>query len=320
MRDYTRRLRRGCVDWIGLPLTELALRWLARVRRTHRIDHLPNTRRACVRAGVYPIVDHFYEPLIDRSALRFDEERSLPGLVWQPAAQWHLVESFEHSAELAALPFNRSETGYYLDNGYFGPGDADLYYSLIRSRKPKRIVEIGSGHSTRLAALALARNADEGLPGVLVCVEPYRHPDWIRAAGAELVAVPVEQVPPEVFAALTADDVLFIDSSHMIRPQGDVLFEILEVLPSLAPGVLVHVHDIFSPAEYPQEWVVERMHFWNEQYLLEAFLTFNGRFEILCGLQYLLRKDAARLERALPRLAERRHNHAATSFWMRVTG
>ncbi len=206
-----------------------------------------------------------------------------------------------------------------MDNGYFGAGDADVYYSLIRSLKPKRIVEIGSGHSSRLAALALTKNTQDGQPGTLTCVEPYRHPEWLESLGARLIKTPVEKVDPRLFTELVAGDILFIDSSHMVRPQGDVLFEVFSILPLLAPGVLVHIHDIFSPQDYPEEWLVNRMHFWNEQYLVEAFLMFNNAFEVVCGVQYLLAQDAPRLEAALPLLAERRSDIGTTSLWLRRT-
>ena len=127
----------------------------------------------------------------------------------------------------------------------------------------------------------------------------------------------METLGAAYFQRLAANDILFIDSSHMIRPQGDVLFEFFEIIPSLASGAYVHVHDIFTPLDYPNEWTIDRMQFWNEQYLLEAYLAFNESFEVVAGLQYLLQKDAERLERALPRLAGRDNDIGTTSFWMR---
>lgn len=94
----------------------------------------------------------------------------------------------------------------------------------------------------------------------------------------------VEDVDKSLFSELGKDDILFIDSSHIIRPQGDVLFEYLELLPVLRAGVIVHVHDIFSPREYPKELVMDEVKFWNEQYLLEAFLTSNHEWRIVGAL------------------------------------
>jgi hypothetical protein len=108
--------------------------------------------------------------------------------------------------------------------------------------------------------------------------------------------------------------VLFIDSSHVIRPHGDVLFEYLEVLPTLKPGVLVHVHDIFSPKNYSARWLVQELRLWNEQYLLEAFLTHNDRWEIICSLNYLKHKQYDRLQAVAPMLTP---TGEPGSFYMR---
>lgn len=103
---------------------------------------------------------------------------------------------------------------------------------------------------------------------------------------------------------LDAGDILFIDSSHMIRPQGDVLFELLELLPTLRPGVMVHFHDIFTPKDYPEEWVMGIHRFWNEQYLLEAFLTNNSDWKIVLAANYLKHKHFTELQTACPNLTE----------------
>ena len=316
-------MRRGLLETVGLLLTDISLRWLRRVR-SHRVERLPRTRKLFAKRGVYPIVDHFYEPLITVERLDPDYRyaRTLKWMDWRESAQWDLVESFEWGDELARIPLHRFDAapnGYYLNNGFFGRGDADMYYSLIRQLNPQQVIEIGSGHSTRLAASALRENAHDNPAeaGTLTCIEPYRHPDWLEELGVEHLATPVEALGAAYFQRLAANDILFIDSSHMIRPQGDVLFEFFEIIPSLASGVYVHVHDIFTPRDYPNEWTIDRMQFWNEQYLLEAFLEFNESFEVVAGLQYLLQIDPDRLERALPRLVGRDNDIGTTSFWMR---
>jgi hypothetical protein len=97
----------------------------------------------------------------------------------------------------------------------------------------------------------------------------------------------VETISLEFFKELENDDILFIDSSHIIRPQGDVLFEYLQILPLLNKGVIVQIHDIFSPKDYPESWVSDEVRLWNEQYLLEAFLSCNNEWEIIGALNYL---------------------------------
>ncbi len=110
---------------------------------------------------------------------------------------------------------------------------------------------------------------------------------WLEQAGAQVLRSKVEDIDRTLFETLSENDILFIDSSHVVRPQGDVLVEYLELLPALQRGVIVHVHDIFSPRDYPEEWVHERVRLWNEQYLLEAFMSFNNTFKIIGALSFL---------------------------------
>jgi hypothetical protein len=123
----------------------------------------------------------------------------------------------------------------------------------------------------------------------------------------------VEDVGVETFEQLQARDVLFIDSSHVVRIGGDVTYLFLEVLPRLQPGVVIHVHDIFFPGDYPRDWVVEQFRFWSEQYLLQAFLAFNSAFEVLLCNGYLQSKYAPVLRATFARSPW----WGGGSFWMR---
>ena len=114
---------------------------------------------------------------------------------------------------------------------------------------------------------------------------------------------------------LARNDILFIDSSHVVRIGGDVLYELLEILPQLAVGVVVHLHDIFMPAEYPKNWVLKNKRFWSEQYLLQAFLAFNKDFEVLWGSSYMHLMHPEMLEAAFP--SYRRDRWWPASFWIR---
>jgi hypothetical protein len=126
----------------------------------------------------------------------------------------------------------------------------------------------------------------------------------------------VENVGDETFRALEANDILFIDSSHVIRPQGDVVHEYLYLLAILKPGVIVHIHDIFTPRDYPTAWVLGERRLFNERYLLEAFLSFNTSFEVLAALNYLSHEHRAALTDACPLLVKERAADPG-SFWMR---
>jgi len=209
---------------------------------------------------------------------------------------------FEH--ELAHLAnANAGPPAFRLNNGSFESGDAEFLYQLIRARKPRRLFEVGSGNSTLIAREALARNSQEDPEYSCkhLCIEPYEAP-WLESTGVIVLRQRVEVVDPALFLELEENDLLFIDSSHVIRPQGDVLSEYLQILPTLRPGVIVHIHDIFSPRDYPSEWVKERMLFWNEQYLLEAFLTENTSWRVIAALNLLRHRHYEALRRVCPYL------------------
>ena len=194
---------------------------------------------------------------------------------------------------------------FEFENPSFRAGDAEVWYQVVRTTKPSRLVEIGSGNSTRLAAQAIRRSMAEDTEYACehICIEPYEMP-WLEDSGVTTVRERVENVDPAIFAALEDGDILFIDSSHMIRPQGDVLFEYLSLLPTLAPGVIVHVHDIFTPRDYPASWLQQDVLFWNEQYQLEAFLAENERWEILGGLNFLRHRHFDELAAVCVQLTE----------------
>ncbi|MFL6157422.1 MAG: class I SAM-dependent methyltransferase [Marmoricola sp.] len=171
----------------------------------------------------------------------------------------------------------------------FGPGypafDARTLYYQVRQHKPKRYLEVGSGLSTYYASLAAARNAAEGSPMSITCIEPYPYDALRTIDGLELVEGFVQDVPVERFAELEAGDVLFIDSSHALKIDSDVAYLFLEVLPRVRPGVLVHIHDVPFPYNTPfpaQTWILgERPPvYWNEAMVVQAFLAFNSAFEV----------------------------------------
>lgn len=295
----------GAVDLGILPVTFAAGALLKAVRRVglHRLSW---NRRALLRLGVLPVRHHYYEPLAHPSDLRrpLDEERELPGIEWNVAGQLQLLNGLRYEGELAELGSRSPRSGEFgFGNGSFESGDAEFLYQIIRAKKPERIVEIGSGFSTLIAQKAVRRNREEssGYRCEHVCIEPFEMP-WLEATGISVIRRKVEEVGVEVFASLQENDLLFIDSSHVIRPQGDVVTEYLELLPRLRRGVIVHVHDIFSPRDYLREWVVERAWLWNEQYLLEAFLTHNDSWKVIAALNLLHHRHFSELKRVCPYL------------------
>jgi hypothetical protein len=173
--------------------------------------------------------------------------------------------------------------------------------------KPRRIIEIGGGYSTRIAGKALAANQS----GRLTCIEPF--PERLNGSslGIELITKRVEEIDVSFFSSLKANDILFIDSSHTVKFGSDVCYEFLEILPSLKRGVWVHVHDIFFPHDYPAEWLLKRRLALNEQYLLEAFLAFNRGFEVALA-NYWLALDHVP---AVRRLFASAGPSGSSSFW-----
>ncbi len=278
------------VDIFLLPFIYLAA-YLLKLLRLAGIWRMPFCKNTLMRVGVFPIRNHYYEPFFDYRQLRYplDKDRDLPGIDWNIDEQLLFLKNLCFSEELKTVPKAKvDDLTFYMDNGTFMSGDAEYLYNLIRFKKPKKIFEIGSGNSTLMAIKAIKKNQEENIDYQCkhLCIEPYEIP-WLEKTGATIVRERVEEVNKALFAELEKDDILFIDSSHMIRPQGDVLFEYLELIPTLKTGVIVHVHDIFSPKDYLNEWVVENVRFWNEQYLLEAFLTCNRDWKIIGALNYL---------------------------------
>lgn len=178
---------------------------------------------------------------------------------------------------------NGNDEEFYLENGYFRSVDAELLYSLLRLRKPQRIIEIGSGFSTRLMARAIKEG---NLETTITSIDPSPRVGVDGFVSEHLQSVVEHLDPAVILDSLAAGDILFIDSSHQLVTGGDVPYLFLEILPRLKKGVLVQIHDIFLPFEYPEEAVMGGWG-WAEQYLVHAFLAFNEVFRILWPARYM---------------------------------
>jgi hypothetical protein len=221
---------------------------------------------------------------------------------------------------VAECPFPEAPTRpwrYYGGNGFFSWGDSMVLHALIRYSRPSRILEVGSGFSSA----AILDTAENYLGEATQCtfVEPY--PERLQAllrpgdeGRCKVIADRVQSVGLGPFRQLSAGDILLIDSSHVSKAGSDVNWLFFEVLTQIAPGVLVHVHDIFFPFEYPETWFKNGFVL-NEAYILRSFLTFNSRFEILFWNDYLKKRDAEWLARTLPGCLK----GWSTSIWLRST-
>ncbi len=245
--------------------------------------------------GYTLITDHFYQPIPNRQEIMTyaGKERPLSSIEWHLDKQTELVK---YLLEKYALEFNNKEIfsafGYSEDSSGLISGDAEVLYAMVREKKPSRIIEIGSGGSTKIIAAALRMNfIENSQKSQLISIEPYPQ-DFLKDFANvskdflefSLLTQKVEAVDLSVFESLQTNDILFVDSSHVFKSGSDVEFEFLQVYPRLKTGVLVHIHDIFFPYDYPIEWNLKESRYWNEQYFLETFLQFNKKFEILASL------------------------------------
>ena len=268
---------------------------------------LLSIHKAGVRCGVHILPVHYYSPVpnvlnLQRNRNLWAKRSELPGLS---------VDLDEQAARLRAIcsPYVHEYAGnaVYKEgvSKHFGQGygyiEAQALHASIRHYKPKRIVEVGSGVSTYCILKASELNAEEtGLNSRIVSIEPYASERLRRLSPCiELMQKQVQTVPLDLFRELYENDLLFIDSSHTVKPGADVNYLILEVLPRLRSGVVVHFHDIYLPYDYQRDTLQTFFH-WTETSLLRAFLTFNERAKIVFCLSHLHYERQAVLREVFP--------------------
>ena len=246
------------------------------------------------KRGFHISLNHFYHPIPELSTL--DEKywtkwSLLEGIKTNLPYQTDLLAKFKEqfSEEFNSFPINKEDINnpweYYVQNHNFTSVDGEILYCMIRKYKPNHIIEIGSGYSSFLISKALEINSKEDdnyLPD-FVSIEPYPRAFFKTNVPLlnNLIERQVQDVDLFIFKKLTENDILFIDSTHMMKYGSDVEFELFNILPVLQIGVIIHFHDIFWPKSYPKKWIEEYGWFWNEQYFLQSFLMFNDSFEIL---------------------------------------
>lgn len=251
--------------------------------------------------NVYPMSD-YYSPLpvlsdLKKNMQRWCQPSELKGIHIDNEAMKTLLKNLENK-----YASEYKTTSNYNDNSSigFGPGstemDAKLLYFMIRDIKPNHYIEVGSGLSTYYCSLAAKRNEEDGKPVRITCVEPYPYEMLYNIPQIKVVKKEVQDVELSIFEQLGAGDILFIDSTHTVKVDGDVPYLFLEVLPRLKKGVIIHVHDIPFPynVPYPPELYVfgrKWPWFFAEPMLLQAFLSYNDTYKIIESIPLLRHFD-----------------------------
>ena len=267
---------------------------------------------------------HFYSPVVSRA----DAEAEWPRLSRPRNPAEVDICAADQAVMLRTLPqyfptipFTEHKDPrfrFYFENPSYGYGDALIYWAMLNHLKPKRIIEVGSGFSS---ALALDTVDLLGLPTTCTFIDPF--PAVAEAATAPLgpshriLPRRIQDIDLDVIRELQDGDLLFIDSSHIVKTGSDVHFEITEMLPLLAPGVIVHFHDVFYPFEYHKRWITQKNHSWNETYFLHAFLMYNSAFRIVFFNHFVAATMRAELLKLSPVEGKRFLLNPGGGLWLR---
>jgi hypothetical protein len=241
------------------------------------------------------------------------KRRQLPGIDFNSSVYLDWLRSIRpYAAELADVPAYESEgAAFWFKNGSYGDLDAVSLYAMIRHIKPRRFIEIGSGRSSQMIERACAANIAEGSPCDCTFIEPFPPSYFLKSPPlGNFIQKKVQEVPLSVFQKLCEGDILFIDTSHVLKTQGDCCYELLEIIPSLMAGVVIHVHDIFSPYDYPADWLFDRQFPFNEQYAIECILSGGDHFQVVLPTHLLWREHRDAVLELLPTATD-----APGAFW-----
>lgn len=301
--------------------------WLMRFGRSvplaRRLVRAWRLARADIVSPQSVLPGHYYSPIPSGAEVRRDaaqlfvrDTRDVPGVDLNESGQGALLD--ELARHYALMPFGaerRMGLRYFLNNDFFNYADGVFLFCMLMHLRPRRIVEVGSGYSS----CAILDIRERFFEGAIHCT--FIEPDPARllsllnpaeAASLGILRQRVQDVPPAIFETLEANDVLFIDSSHVSKVGSDVNQILFRVLPRLRSGVYIHFHDIFYPFEYPESWICEGRTY-NESYLLRAFLQYNTQFDIALFNGYVQQFHRDRLERTMPLCI----HGTGSSLWLR---
>ena len=267
---------------------------------------------------------HFYSPIVDVhephaiEAVRSRAGVSHPaGVAIDPQKMTAMMTRLAEQHRHFSFPrHHQTDYRFYFDNAFFGCHDASIFFSMLLEFKPRRVIEIGCGHSSRLLLDTNERFFDDAMELTFIdpCLDTV--PDLIsgpETADSRRICSPAQDIPLATFEQLSENDILFLDSSHISKTGSDVNYFVFEILPVLKPGVLVHIHDIFYAFEYLEEWVLKEKRSWNEAYLIHAFLQYNSAFEIVYWNNFAWHRLREVLARQMPLCLE----NEGGSIWLK---
>jgi predicted O-methyltransferase YrrM len=267
-------------------------------------------RHRSLKTLTYSPPGHFYSPLPNLREFAanadsiYGKNDSLEGIELSTSNQIELLQKFNRY--FPEIPFTDNPgfgLRYHFDNRFFGDGDGIILHSMMRHFQPKQMIEVGSGFSSALILDTNELFFDNKIK--LTFIEPYS--ERLRGLLSDqdnekfsLIESPIQGINKDVFKQLEKNDILFVDSSHVVKVGSDVAHIIFDILPTLKPGVIIHFHDILWPFEYPQDWINQGIS-WNEAYFLRAFLQYNNEFEILYFNAYIAECFPQELAQSLPK-------------------
>jgi hypothetical protein len=292
----------------------------------HSIIVSPEFKRRAAQVGPatkYP-PGHYHSPVVDPTQLAgyletvYQTRHSdLAGIDIDPAVMQTLWST--HEDLLRATPFTADPVEgrrFFYGQGSYPVGDATTLRLMMAAHRPRRVIEIGSGASSA----CVLDCADEFKldPFALTCIEPYpaRLHSFLRDTDTvEILDQRVEDVDVVRFDSLDRNDILLIDSTHVMKTGSDVCHEIFNIIPRLRSGVLIHVHDCQYPFEYPRKWVLDQNLSWNEAYAIRAFLMFNTRVKVYFWNTLFARLFTAQIRSVFPDYLK----NPGSTIWLRVT-
>lgn len=277
---------------------------------------------SCLKLKCLPMPINYYSPIPDIEALKrrmvWENRSPMHGRDFRPEDQLQLLAEIGRACGKECdwpVKEPKGKGSFYSANGRFSYGRAATLHCMIPYFKTRRIIEVGSGFSSLVISEALKMN---GEPFSHTVIDPFPH-EFVNSLPVFLIRNQVEVIAPSTFEQLQENDILFIDSSHSVKTGSDVNFLILDILPTITPGVLIHFHDVCLPYGYPEVYHTNPRSrvFWTEAYLLQALLAFNKSFKVLLAMNFIMQDCLEYFRNAFLLANEERERMKSGSFWIR---